>query len=161
MKVLLHCFDCVYLQTENCDGETIWLKSLYLKHDLQGTQSKVSCGRSFFIFWMFSDVFSSAFLTFSMLPVFCLQFAGLEGVITAMLDEYPHALVKRREKFVFGLVCVCYLGALSTLTYVSCITSLCFMFFKLELSNLLFMTFRLESKERISLYSETRFHICK
>ena len=49
-----------------------------------------------------------------------LQFAGLEGVITAMLDEYPHVLVKRREKFVFGLVCVCYLGALSTLTYVSC-----------------------------------------
>lgn len=51
----------------------------------------------------------------------CPQFAGLEGVITAMLDEYPHVLVKRREKFVFGLVCVCYLGALSTLTYVSCI----------------------------------------
>lgn len=49
----------------------------------------------------------------------CLQFAGLEGVITAMLDEYPHILVKRREWFVFVLVCVCYLGALSTLTYVS------------------------------------------
>lgn len=47
------------------------------------------------------------------------QFAGLEGVITAMLDEYPHVLVKKREKFVLGLVCVCYLGALSTLTYVS------------------------------------------
>lgn len=47
------------------------------------------------------------------------QFAGLEGVITAMLDEFPHVLVKRRELFVFGLVCVCYLGALSTLTYVS------------------------------------------
>lgn len=44
-------------------------------------------------------------------------FAGLEGVITAMLDEYPHVLVKKREKFVLGLVCVCYLGALSTLTY--------------------------------------------
>uniref|UniRef100_A0A669F165 Transporter n=1 Tax=Oreochromis niloticus TaxID=8128 RepID=A0A669F165_ORENI len=44
-------------------------------------------------------------------------FAGLEGVITAMLDEFPHMLVKRREWFVFGLVCVCYLGALSTLTY--------------------------------------------
>lgn len=44
-------------------------------------------------------------------------FAGLEGVITAMLDEFPHLLVKRREWFVFGLVCVCYLGALSTLTY--------------------------------------------
>ncbi|KAK7882524.1 hypothetical protein WMY93_028698 [Mugilogobius chulae] len=44
-------------------------------------------------------------------------FAGLEGVITAMLDEFPHVLAKRRELFVFGLVCVCYLGALSTLTY--------------------------------------------
>lgn len=44
-------------------------------------------------------------------------FAGLEGVITAMLDEFPHLLVKRREWFVLGLVCVCYLGALSTLTY--------------------------------------------
>lgn len=44
-------------------------------------------------------------------------FAGLEGVITAMLDEFPHVLAKRREWFVFGLVCVCYLGALSTLTY--------------------------------------------
>uniref|UniRef100_A0A665UVY9 Transporter n=1 Tax=Echeneis naucrates TaxID=173247 RepID=A0A665UVY9_ECHNA len=44
-------------------------------------------------------------------------FAGLEGVITAMLDEFPHILAKRREGFVFGLVCVCYLGALSTLTY--------------------------------------------
>uniref|UniRef100_A0A8C9YTB8 Transporter n=1 Tax=Sander lucioperca TaxID=283035 RepID=A0A8C9YTB8_SANLU len=44
-------------------------------------------------------------------------FAGLEGVITAMLDEFPHVLSKRREQFVLGLVCVCYLGALSTLTY--------------------------------------------
>uniref|UniRef100_A0A8C5GL48 Transporter n=1 Tax=Gouania willdenowi TaxID=441366 RepID=A0A8C5GL48_GOUWI len=32
-------------------------------------------------------------------------FAGLEGVITAMLDEFPHVLAKRREWFVFGLVC--------------------------------------------------------
>uniref|UniRef100_A0A8C2JVR9 Solute carrier family 6 member 4a n=1 Tax=Cyprinus carpio TaxID=7962 RepID=A0A8C2JVR9_CYPCA len=44
-------------------------------------------------------------------------FAGLEGVITAMLDEFPHLLARRREWFVLGLVCVCYLGALSTLTY--------------------------------------------
>lgn len=36
-----------------------------------------------------------------------------------MLDEFPHLLAKRREWFVLGLVCVCYLGALSTLTYVS------------------------------------------
>uniref|UniRef100_W5MI42 Solute carrier family 6 member 4 n=1 Tax=Lepisosteus oculatus TaxID=7918 RepID=W5MI42_LEPOC len=46
-------------------------------------------------------------------------FAGLEGVITAVLDEFPQVLSKRREWFVLGLVCVCYLGALSTLTYVS------------------------------------------
>lgn len=51
------------------------------------------------------------------------QFAGLEGIVTAMLDEFPNLLVKRREQFVFGLVCVCYLGALSTLTYVSHINS--------------------------------------
>uniref|UniRef100_A0A8C7JI84 Solute carrier family 6 member 4a n=1 Tax=Oncorhynchus kisutch TaxID=8019 RepID=A0A8C7JI84_ONCKI len=44
-------------------------------------------------------------------------FAGLEGVITAMLDEFPQLLSRRRELFVLGLVCVCYLGALSTLTY--------------------------------------------
>ncbi|KAL4647565.1 sodium-dependent serotonin transporter-like [Arapaima gigas] len=44
-------------------------------------------------------------------------FAGLEGVITAVLDEFPRVLAKRREWFVLGLVCVCYLGALSTLTY--------------------------------------------
>lgn len=44
-------------------------------------------------------------------------FAGLEGVITAVIDEFPHLLSKRREWFVLGLVCVCYLGALSTLTY--------------------------------------------
>ncbi|XP_067864349.1 solute carrier family 6 member 4a [Heptranchias perlo] len=44
-------------------------------------------------------------------------FAGLEGVITAVLDEYSETLGKRREWFVLGLVIVCYLGALSTLTY--------------------------------------------
>ncbi|XP_034405042.1 solute carrier family 6 member 4a [Cyclopterus lumpus] len=44
-------------------------------------------------------------------------FAGLEGVITAVLDEFPHVLVKRREWFVLALVCVCFLGSLSTLTY--------------------------------------------
>lgn len=68
--------------------------------------------------------FNGSLSYFSDIPglscVFCeLQFAGLEGVITAMLDEFPHLLAKRREWFVLGLVCVCYLGALSTLTYVS------------------------------------------
>uniref|UniRef100_A0AAZ3R9A8 Transporter n=1 Tax=Oncorhynchus tshawytscha TaxID=74940 RepID=A0AAZ3R9A8_ONCTS len=51
-------------------------------------------------------------------------FAGLEGVITAMLDEFPQLLSRRREWFVLGLVCVCYLGALSTLTYVSLLSTL-------------------------------------
>ncbi|XP_030041558.1 sodium-dependent serotonin transporter [Microcaecilia unicolor] len=44
-------------------------------------------------------------------------FAGLEGVITAVLDEFPHIWGKRRELFVLGLIIVCYLGALTTLTY--------------------------------------------
>ncbi|XP_005999512.1 solute carrier family 6 member 4b [Latimeria chalumnae] len=43
-------------------------------------------------------------------------FAGLESVITAVIDEYPHLLAKRRELFVLGLVTVCFLGSLSTLT---------------------------------------------
>ena len=63
-------------------------------------------------------------LPLHLLLMFCylacgVQFAGLEGVITAMIDEFPQLLAKRRKLFVFGLVCVCYLGALSTLTYVS------------------------------------------
>ncbi|TNN60201.1 Sodium-dependent serotonin transporter [Liparis tanakae] len=53
-------------------------------------------------------------------------FAGLEGVITAVLDEFPHVLVKRREWFVLGLVCVCFLGSLSTLTYFIIISFLAF-----------------------------------
>ncbi|XP_071994445.1 sodium-dependent serotonin transporter [Engystomops pustulosus] len=44
-------------------------------------------------------------------------FAGLEGVITAVLDEFPHVWGKRRELFVFLLITLCFLGALSTLTF--------------------------------------------
>ncbi|XP_072909511.1 sodium-dependent serotonin transporter-like [Hemitrygon akajei] len=44
-------------------------------------------------------------------------FAGLEGVITAVLDEYSVLLRNRREWFVLGLVVICFLGAMSTLTY--------------------------------------------
>ena len=69
------------------------------------------------VFLLLSSSSSEFFLTSAVFS--SLQFAGLEGVITAMLDEFPHVLAKRREGFVFGLVCVCYLGALSTLTYVS------------------------------------------
>lgn len=44
-------------------------------------------------------------------------FAGLEGVITAVLDEFPHVWGKKRELFVFLLISVCFLGALSTMTF--------------------------------------------
>lgn len=50
---------------------------------------------------------------------FPLQFGGLEAVITAVMDEYPQVLAGRRELFVLGLITVCFLGSLSTLTYVS------------------------------------------
>lgn len=51
--------------------------------------------------------------------LFPLQFGGLEAVITAVMDEYPQVLAGRRELFVLGLITVCFLGSLSTLTYVS------------------------------------------
>ncbi|XP_065548962.1 sodium-dependent serotonin transporter-like [Lathamus discolor] len=44
-------------------------------------------------------------------------FGGLEAVITAVMDEYPQVLAGRRELFVLGLIAVCFLGSLSTLTY--------------------------------------------
>jgi len=47
------------------------------------------------------------------------QFGGLEAIITAVMDEYPDVLANRRELFVLGLVVVCFLGSLSTLTKVS------------------------------------------
>uniref|UniRef100_A0AAR2L8H3 Transporter n=1 Tax=Pygocentrus nattereri TaxID=42514 RepID=A0AAR2L8H3_PYGNA len=43
-------------------------------------------------------------------------FGGLEAIITAVMDEYPDVLTHRRELFVLGLVVVCFLGSLSTLT---------------------------------------------
>ncbi|NWZ17302.1 SC6A4 protein, partial [Agelaius phoeniceus] len=46
-------------------------------------------------------------------------FGGLEAVITAVMDEYPQVLAGRRELFVLGLITICFLGSLSTLTYVS------------------------------------------
>uniref|UniRef100_A0A7M4F1L8 Transporter n=1 Tax=Crocodylus porosus TaxID=8502 RepID=A0A7M4F1L8_CROPO len=46
-------------------------------------------------------------------------FGGLEAVITAIVDEYPHILAKRRELFVLGLITMCFLGSLTTLTHVS------------------------------------------
>ncbi|VCW69489.1 unnamed protein product [Gulo gulo] len=44
-------------------------------------------------------------------------FAGLEGVITAVLDEFPHIWAKRREWFVLGVVITCFFGSLATLTF--------------------------------------------
>eukprot|EP00076_Gallus_gallus_P045903 XP_025011441.1 sodium-dependent serotonin transporter-like [Gallus gallus] len=44
-------------------------------------------------------------------------FGGLEAVITAVMDEYPQVLARHRELFVLGLITVCFLGSLSTLTY--------------------------------------------
>ncbi|NXE52153.1 SC6A4 protein, partial [Casuarius casuarius] len=44
-------------------------------------------------------------------------FAGLEGVITGVLDEFPHVWSKRRELFVLGLTIICFLGSLATLTF--------------------------------------------
>ncbi|XP_036906808.1 sodium-dependent serotonin transporter-like [Sturnira hondurensis] len=44
-------------------------------------------------------------------------FAGLEGVITAVLDEFPHTWSKHREWFVLSVVVICFLGSLVTLTF--------------------------------------------
>ncbi|XP_040497025.1 sodium-dependent serotonin transporter isoform X3 [Ursus maritimus] len=44
-------------------------------------------------------------------------FAGLEGVITAVLDEFPHVWAKRREWFVLAVVITCFFGSLATLTF--------------------------------------------
>ncbi|KAG8520103.1 Sodium-dependent serotonin transporter, partial [Galemys pyrenaicus] len=44
-------------------------------------------------------------------------FAGLEGVITAVLDEFPHVWSKRREWLVLGVVITCFCGSLITLTF--------------------------------------------
>lgn len=46
-------------------------------------------------------------------------FGGLEAMITALCDEYPNTLGKRREIFVAGLLVVIYICALPTMTYVS------------------------------------------
>lgn len=46
-------------------------------------------------------------------------FGGLEAMITALCDEYPNSLGKRRELFVFGLLVAIYVCALPTMTYVS------------------------------------------
>lgn len=46
-------------------------------------------------------------------------FGGLEAMITALCDEYPRALGRRREWFVMVLLVLIYICALPTCTYVS------------------------------------------
>lgn len=64
-------------------------------------------------------------------------FGGLEAMITALCDEYPRALGRRREIFVLGLLICIYLCALPTTTYVS---RHCFFHFKFCLSGRKFRT---------------------
>lgn len=70
-----------------------------------------------------TEVFQSSKTPFPGKTVLCFslifQFAGLEGVITGVLDEFPHVWSKRRELFVLGLIIICFLGSLATLTFVS------------------------------------------
>lgn len=46
-------------------------------------------------------------------------FGGLEAMITAICDEYPDVIGKRRELFVLVLLTGIYICALPTMTYVS------------------------------------------
>lgn len=46
-------------------------------------------------------------------------FGGLEAMITALCDEYPRVIGRRRELFVLLLLAFIFLCALPTMTYVS------------------------------------------
>lgn len=46
-------------------------------------------------------------------------FGGLEAMVTALCDEYPRVIGRRRELFVMLLLICIYLCALPTTTYVS------------------------------------------
>jgi SNF family Na+-dependent transporter len=46
-------------------------------------------------------------------------FGGLEAMITALCDEFPNFIGKRRELFVLILLAFIYICALPTMTYVS------------------------------------------
>lgn len=48
-------------------------------------------------------------------------FGGLEAMITALCDEFPNFIGKRRELFVLILLAFIYICALPTMTYVSTI----------------------------------------
>lgn len=53
-------------------------------------------------------------------------FGGLEAMITALCDEYPRAIGRRREIFVLFLLAGIYLCALPTMTYVSTLSRIAF-----------------------------------
>lgn len=53
-------------------------------------------------------------------------FGGLEAMITALCDEYPRAIGRRREWFVLFLLIAIYLCALPTMTYVSTIRQIAY-----------------------------------
>lgn len=56
-------------------------------------------------------------------------FGGLEAMITALCDEYPRAVGRRREWFVLFLLIGIYLCALPTMTYVSIYLLSCYKYF--------------------------------
>ena len=58
--------------------------------------------------------------------VYLLQFVGVEGFVTAIVDEFPHTLRKGYRKEIFiGIVCLaCYLVGLSMVAEVSNVQNL-------------------------------------
>lgn len=53
-------------------------------------------------------------------------FGGLEAVVTALSDEFPRAIGRRRELFVLVLLLGIFILALPTMTYVSMKSFHCF-----------------------------------
>lgn len=77
-------------------------------------------------------------------------FGGLEAVATALSDEFPHAIGRRRELFVLVLLLGIFILALPTMTYVS--INLLYMCYLERIS--LFLSFQLKV-----ISQETFFHL--